>query len=421
MIAVIGTKSTNELIKSVIGSSRKNYDIGYFDYTNTAQIPKIVTEHSEIEGILFSGLVGLKSYEEQGTKPNIPYEMVTIDNLNFVLGLLSLVLEYKEIDVSRIYMDYIGFLRKYQKEFLDILPSSFTDYIKGFEFENLSEMTRENIYEDIRVKYENDEIDVAIVFVAKISKELDTLGITYKADYLVLDEYVIGSYNTLVKAIEQQKINNQKHYSGVLYVRKSECKDAGLKCLKAFEDQLRISNLIADEHSFRFEIKPDEIYIRPEKVLCKMIETIMDELHDDLNIGIGIGRTRIESEHHALKAYKYAKAYGNRKHFIMTEEKLVMGPLNDEYSLSVNEYQLEARYEQARSLGIKGFNLCRLLALYEKKKLLNTEIVMSYLNIAHRSSNRILTILERNGIVEEGYERSTNRVGRPSKKYRLIT
>jgi len=70
-------------------------------------------------------------------------------------------------------------------------------------------------------------------------------------------------------------------------------------------------------------------------------------------------------------------------------------------------------------LGVKVFNLCRLLALYDIKKLLTTEDVMSYLNIAHRSSNRILTLLEDHDILEEGFEQNTNKVGRPSKKYRL--
>ena len=34
MIAVIGTRQTNELINSIIGNRRKDFDIEYFNYTN---------------------------------------------------------------------------------------------------------------------------------------------------------------------------------------------------------------------------------------------------------------------------------------------------------------------------------------------------------------------------------------------------
>ena len=173
MIAVIGTQSTNELIKTVLGNHRKNYDINYYHYTNTSQIENIVEEHTTIEGILFSGFVGLKAYENQKNKSNTPYGMITMDKMNLILGILELVLEYKDIDISRIYIDYLGMIEKYEKEFYKIIPESLSKKAQTFEFNNFSELTRENIYEDIKKKYESGDIDVAIVSAAKISKELE--------------------------------------------------------------------------------------------------------------------------------------------------------------------------------------------------------------------------------------------------------
>jgi hypothetical protein len=419
MIAVIGTQSTNDLIKTVLGDYRKNYNINYYHYTDRTQIENIVNKLTDIEGILFSGFVGLKTYETQKNRSNIPYGMITMDKLNLSLSILKLVLEYRDIDTSRIYIDSLGIIEKYEKEFYDILPEILTKHVKTFEFDDFSELTRDNIYKDIKHKYNSGEIDVAIVSAAKISKELEALGILHKIDNTVIDEYVISGFNQLVSDIESYNLNKQKKYFGILQCKEEEQINNLGVLLSTYEDNKELLNLKIDHDKIHFEIIPEDIYISYGKVYYKVLEDILKESTLRFTMGIGIGRSSIESEYNATKAVKYANSFGKRKCFVVTDEKDILGPINSDYCLLVNEYQLESHYEQSRRLGVKVFNLCRLFAIYDTKKLLTTEDVMSYLNIAHRSSNRIMAILEDEGILEEGFEQSANKVGRPSKKYRL--
>jgi len=419
MIAVIGTQVTNELIKIVLGDHRKNYNISYYHYTDRLQIENIVQELTDIEGILFSGIVGLKTYETQMNRSNIPYGMITMDKLNLSLTILRLVLEYREIDTSRLYIDSLGIIEQFDKEFYDILPEVLTKHVKTFEFDDFSELTRENIYKDIKHKYNSGEIDVAIVSAAKISKELEALGILYKIDNTVIDEYVISSFNQLVSDIKSYDLNKQKKYFGIIQCKKENQIGDLENVLNIYNENNEIINLMTDNDKISFEIISEDIYISHGKVYYKVLGNILNDSTLEFAMGIGIGRSLVESEHNATKAIKYANSFGKRKCFVVTDEKDILGPINSEYCLQVNEYQLESYYEQSRRLGVKVFNLCRLLALYDIKKLLTTEDVMSYLNIAHRSSNRILTLLEEHDILEEGFEQNTNKVGRPSKKYRL--
>ncbi len=419
MIAVIGTQSTNELIKTVLGDYRKNYNIRYYHYTDRTQIENIVNELTDIEGILFSGIVGLKTYETQMNRSNIPYGMITMDKLNLSLTILRLVLEYRDIDTSRLYIDSLGIIEQFDKEFYDILPEILTKHVKTFEFNDFSELTRENIYKDIKHKYNSGEIDVAIVSAAKISKELEALGILYKIDNTVIDEYVISSFNQLVNDIESYHLNKQKKYFGIIQCKEEDHVQLLDQMLSNYKENNEILNIKIDKDKICFEIISEDIYISHKKAYYKVLEEILNASPLVFSMGIGIGRSFIECEHNAIKAIKYASSFGKRKCFVVTDEKDILGPINSDYCLLVNEYQLESQYEQSRSLGVKVFNLCRLFALYNIKKLLNTEDVMAYLNIAHRSSNRIMAILEEEGILEEGFEQSASKVGRPSKKYRL--
>jgi len=421
MIAVIGTESTNELIKTVLGDNRKHYNISYHHYTDRNQIERIVQELNDIEGILFSGFVGLKTYETLKNRSNTPYGMVTIDKLSLSLSMLELVLEYKDIDVSRVYIDHLGMIEKYDEEFYNIIPEALTKKAQTFKFEDFSELTRENIYEDIKRKYNNGEIDLAIVSAAKISEELESLGILYKISNTVIDEYAITSFNQIVTDIESYNSNKKKKYFGIIECKETDEVNALSELLKKHDEYKGVMNLRIENKSLFFVINSEEVSINHGKVYYRVFDDLIKDYSLTFSMGIGIGRSMVECEYNATKAVKYAKSFGKSMCFVVTDEKFIIGPINSNYCLPINEYQLESQYEQSRIYGVKVFNLCRLLALYDIKKLLTTEDVMSYLNIAHRSSNRIMTILEEHGVLEEGFEQNSKKVGRPSKKYRLIT
>lgn len=411
MIAIIGTKTTNELIENLIGFRRKDFDIEYYSYTNLNQI-KDITQNENIEGILFSGFIGLKAYENIENRINVPYDMITADMISFVMYVLEIVLKYKHIDLNEIYFDYIELLKKYSPDMYNLFPSEFVNAVQTYKFIDLEDFTRENIYSDIKSKYDNGEIKVAVVTAAKISNELEELGILYHTDTIVSEEDLFSSYNRLVKDVIQHKQNTLKFCTCVL--------ETSIEKQEEIVSALGLTHVVKtkDKNILIFKLKAEEIIISHDEVYIKKLMKFSK--YKKSRIGIGLGRTDIESNHNAFKALKYSKIYNSSNGFLLTEERAIYGPINNDKCLKINEYQLESCYDYSRSIGIKNFNYCRLLALYDKKKLLSTEEVSIFLNIAHRSSNRILTILEEKGIIEQRKLVRENKVGRPMKKYRLI-
>lgn len=411
MIAVIGTKQTNELINNIIGGRRKDFDIEYFNYTNLNQIEAII-QNDNIEGILFSGFIGLKAYESLESRTNVPYDMIGSNMISFVMYVLEILLKYKEYSLEEIYFDYIDLLKQFSPDFYNMFPEELVRSVKTFKFDKLENFTRENIYNDIKSKYEAGEIKVAVVSAAKISKELDELGILYHINTMVYEDDLISSYNRLIKDVIQHKLNTLKYFTGVIEIDEEH--------QKLFFEKGVFNNIAKtkDDKVITFRLKSDEIIISHEQVYYKKILEFC--CFEKIRFGIGIGRTEIESEHNAFRALKYSKTFNSNQGFLLTDARDIYGPINHENCLKINEYQLESCYEYSRSVGIKSFNYCRLLALYDKKTLLSTEEVSEHLNIAHRSSNRILTILESKGIIELSKSPVKSKVGRPQKKYRLV-
>lgn len=411
MIAVIGTRPTNELIHNIIGVRRKDFNIEYFSYTDLNQIEAII-QNDKIEGILFSGFIGLKAYEALENRPNVPYDMLSSDMISSVMYVLEIVLKYKEYKLDEIYFDYMDLLKQYSPDFYNMFPQEFVKLVKTFEFDKLENFTRENIYNDIKMKFEAGEIKVAVVSAAKISKELDELGILYNISTMVYEEDLNLSYQRLIKDVIQHKVNTLKYFTGVIEIDEDY--------QKQFFDKGTFNNIskTKDDKIITFKLKSDEITISHEQVYYK--EMLEFNHFEKIRFGIGTGRTEIESEHNAFKALKYSKTFNDNQGFLLTDERDIYGPINHENCLKINEYQLESCYEYSRSVGIKSFNYCRLLALFNKKKLLSSEDVSEHLNIAQRSSNRILTILESKGIIEFSKSPVLTKIGRPQKKYRLM-
>ena len=410
MIAVIGTKSTNDVIKNILGFSKKNYDIEYLDYKNTNQI-KVLANNEKIEGILFSGLIGLKLYDQLDDRMNVPYDMVSADINAFIMNVFEIILKHKSVNLEEMYFDYMHFMKVYTPELYNLFPKEFTESVHTFEFESLNDFRSENVYEDIKLKYNAGQIKLAVLTAAKITEELNDLGIIHFANTLVSEDVVISSYNRLIADVNHHQENMTNLCSVAIEGDDKVLKDIISNSLLDKKVTKRYKNILI------FSLKSNEIVISNDLVCIKKLNPIMEL--PDIKIGVGTGKTEKGSVYNAVKAIKYTKTFNASKAFLLTEDRDIYGPVNDEKCLKINEYELEAHYDYARSIGVKTFNYCRILSLYEKNKLLSTEEVCSYLNIARRSGNRILTVLENEGVLELSTEVGKNKVGRPQKKYRL--
>ncbi|MCH4887897.1 hypothetical protein EZV73_09950 [Acidaminobacter sp. JC074] len=410
MIAVIGSKSTNEIVKNMLGYSKKNYDIEYLDYVDTSEIRGLV-DNENIEGILFCGLIGLKVYEEFDERLSVPYDMIDSDFFNFIMSIFTIILKHKSIGLNEMYFDHLHFLKTYSPELYELFPKDFIDSVQTYEFDSLDRYKSEFIYQDIKKKYEAGEIKLAVITAAKISEKLDDLGIVHFSNTLVSEDVVLSSYNRLISDVNQ----HNEHMSDFCTVA-VEASDEVL-------DQIVSSKLLEKEfvrkhkNKLIFRLMPNEVVIHNDLVHVSKLNGILKL--DGVKVGIGIGSTEQGSEYNAKNSIKYSRTYNANTAFLLTEDRHIYGPVNDDKCLKINEYDIESSYDYARSIGVKTFNYLRILSLYEKRKLLSTEEVCDYLNIARRSGNRILIILEEQGVLELSVEVGKNKVGRPSKKYRL--
>lgn len=411
MIAIIGTKYSIPIMKEMLGNKNQGFELEYFSYSTTENMKDIFKSNKKIEGILFSGPLGVERFESIEDRPLVPYSYSYSDDLILTsFSLLDILLKYPGISPEKIYIDYFNFFKMEKTKFYEYYPEALKEKVKYYKFDKLSNINQDEILKDIKDKYENGEIEVALLIFCRDRENLDKIGIPYKLERNILPYSVITAYNNLIKQIEITSIKRKNIYT--LALKSKENIEYIKENVLNYYPNTNINQF--DKDIILFDIPSTDIFYDERKLRCKTFSFLSKKYN--ISVGIGEGKKRVEVEHNAIEALNYSLEFGKEFCFIMTYERNIIGPSNSKISLKMNEYELKAIYQKSRQLGIKPFNLCRLMALFDLNEVINTQEVAKYLNIAHRSSNRILNILSENNIILE-VKNNENNVGRPKKQY----
>ncbi|KMY53314.1 hypothetical protein AC623_04340 [Bacillus sp. FJAT-27231] len=140
------------------------------------------------------------------------------------------------------------------------------------------------------------------------------------------------------------------------------------------------------------------------------------------NIGIGYGDTALAAEENARLALHHAQNYGKFSVFVVENNGVVKGPLEDKQSISFgfrNENKEIGDKLKQSGVSITTFNKIMAVQKSLGRKAITASEIAEWLKMTQRNARRILTDLTKVGIAEEiGEEAPTSR-GRPRKIYRV--
>jgi hypothetical protein len=141
-----------------------------------------------------------------------------------------------------------------------------------------------------------------------------------------------------------------------------------------------------------------------------------------INVGIGSGYTVIEAKKHAIKACEKGMSHRGLKILYVNEEKELIDYSTDQElpmdNRNLPEYWIEvlAENDYAPYIPSKIFNFVQLKRIEQ----FSSELITNLLKNTDRNTRRILTDLEKLGLVEVVGEESSGKRGRPKKIYRIV-
>lgn len=152
-----------------------------------------------------------------------------------------------------------------------------------------------------------------------------------------------------------------------------------------------------------------------------VVEIIGRRLSIGVSGGLGFGDTAYSANENAGIAMGISRRKGNNKWMVVLDDKMVVGPLNSELSLSYSMRSATGDLmELAKHLNVNGTTLNRLLSVFTKidGETMGAETLAQYLSMTERNARRLLANLAANGLAWEVGEEARG-AGRPRKMYRI--
>ncbi|ARK32281.1 hypothetical protein BkAM31D_21820 [Halalkalibacter krulwichiae] len=141
-----------------------------------------------------------------------------------------------------------------------------------------------------------------------------------------------------------------------------------------------------------------------------------------IQIGFGFGRTVKEAENHAEMALTYAKeAPYQQSVFIMTEEKRVIGPLNEDKKEHNTKTENEERQILAKTLQISTANVNKIIQFVNQRETssFTSNDLADYLGVSRRTAERLLKKFATHGYLTTVGEEMPYTKGRPRAIFEL--
>jgi len=396
------------------------YDLEYLDYVDRRDIVDLFNEMTEYEGLFFTGSVAYEAFQRSGILCDVPMFTIQFDMTSAALSVLTTLVDFRDIPFERLYIDYIGMYTLFENSFIDMLPNQLVSNVSTLYSSDIFELTDDAYLMDITQKYNAGEIDHVIIGIAKVSKELEAMEIPFLQHEYKIDESVFNDLGKLIEEIEQFKNENYKNASLIIELKSDNIdKELSELCFELINGEKDSQPQIEGSYTI-FRSKNSTKIDNKHESISKEIVEYLRKTGLEFTGGIGYGRTAIESEFNANDALDFASMFGQMTLFSLDDQRYIEGPINDPRFLRINEYSMKMIYTTARKLGIKNFNLCRLLALFESKNIVETEDLVNFLNISHNSSNRILKVLSTYDIVKPMKATKHAGAGRPAIKYEQV-
>ncbi|WP_397541194.1 MULTISPECIES: helix-turn-helix domain-containing protein [Rossellomorea] len=287
-----------------------------------------------------------------------------------------------------------------------------------------------------RSLYEKGEIETAITCIQSVQKRLTEAGIPcYRVVPTNLSIRMILQY-LLERAQSRKYQKSQIAIVGIEVIYSTQTLDESHFSYKMKHQELDLKrNLLdiaqkingsmvqlGDGLFFVYTTRGELDLHEKESVFTTLTQEVKAHTDLDIRVGLGFGVTVLEAEHHVRLAFQHARKHESSIVISVNEDKTVTEILPSSESITYALNNLGNEWKEVfKEASVSSAIVSKILSLsrhYDKEEITSQDL-SRWLKSTERNGRRILTEMERIGIVEISGEEQSGGRGRPRKLYRF--
>ncbi|MBW3111457.1 hypothetical protein KYJ26_06430 [Bacillus sp. MCCB 382] len=287
-----------------------------------------------------------------------------------------------------------------------------------------------------RSLFEKGDIEAAITCIQSVQKRLTEMGIPcYRVVPTNLSIRMILQY-LLERAQSRKYQKSQIAIVGIEVIYSTQTLDESHFSYKMKHQELDLKrNLLdiaqkingsmvqlGDGLFFVYTTRGELDLHEKESIFSTMTQEVKAHTNLDIRVGLGFGVTVLEAEHHVRLAFQHARKHESSIVVSVNEDKTVTEILPSTSSVTYSLNNLGEEWKEAfKDSSVSSAIVSKILSLsrhYEKEEITSQDL-SRWLKSTERNGRRILTEMERIGIVRISGEEQSGGRGRPRKLYQF--
>jgi hypothetical protein len=284
--------------------------------------------------------------------------------------------------------------------------------------------------------YEKGEIEAAITCIQSVQKSLTEMGIPcYRVVPTNLSIRMILQY-LLERAQSRKYRKSQIAIVGIEVIYSTQTLDESHFSYKMKHQELDLKrNLLhiaqkingsmvqlGDGLFFVYTTRGELDLQEEESIFSTLTQEVKAHTDLDIRVGLGFGVTVLEAEHHVRLAFQHARKHESSIVVSVNEDKTVTEILPSSKPVTYSPDNLGDEWKEAfNEATVSSAIVSKILSLsrhYDKEEITSQDL-SRWLKSTERNGRRILTEMERIGIVTISGEEQSGGRGRPRKLYRF--
>ncbi|MFC0561335.1 helix-turn-helix domain-containing protein [Halalkalibacter alkalisediminis] len=427
-MAVFGSQDSFEQIKAY-EHQLKNIEMVPYIYTDPRDTVNLIKKLEPCDILYFSGLLPYFYATLERQKLQIPAVYPSFNEHALTLSLFY-IKQHHEIPMERLSIDLVD--RSYLTNVLNdlqITPKHL--HVKDYPTilgEQEGNFDLDEIEAFHTALWDQGKTSLALTSIHAIFNRLTEKGIPC-LKMLDPQNSIIDSLKEAKTIVELQKRNRSQIAIGLITIDSSESS----KPLS--EEVLVIQNQLAEFAKIiqaSIQMKDDCVKVFGTKGSIEdatsqfqsfpLLSDIEQETATGIHIGFGFGMTMKEAESNAEMALTYARKSSYKQSvFIMTEEKRIIGPLNEKKKEHNIQTENEERQTLAKALQISTANLDKVIQFVKTRDTspFTSNDLADYLGVGRRTAERLLKKFATHGYLSTVGEEMPYTKGRPRAVYEL--
>lgn len=394
-IAIFTPKHSYEYMNDALKNEHLECQKQYYFYDELTQLESLYSDvKNKVHGIITSGPIGYEVLKKS-VEITTPIYYFDIQKYEFYKILLELFFKNKQIDFSRICIDFID--TKEMKLLLEeIIPSAETPLTFKLDYSDLY------LYKDYKKIYlklmEEKKIDLVLTRMSNITSFLSENKIPYK--FIFPSKKSLGeSFENILKDI---KINLNEGKKIVIGKIKTSRDPSEIKIF--FKEKFKDFIIYELENNL-------EIFTLKE-TFTRHMDSLLSLYKQEIFIGWGGGDSLLETRYYAeIALKKHINSNGELFYYLEKENETILSQTLKKEKIDPKLYNIFQQVNIDKEKGDK------LLELFRKKEDLTAENLGNYLHMSKRNASRILLKLEANHMAISKIEKISR--GRPVKLFKL--